>query len=644
MDIEKELENLFDIDDDLSELADSGSEYDPYEKSDLDSTPSKQEQGESIQVKPKGRKRVKNEKTWKRNIRKDKHLKGKQYVNSKGKVVHEKQPKIGPCHCSNECHMKITQERQIQIFNDFYNLESLNMQTSYLFTIIKVCDKQRSYTQNPCSRRQKSRVYVLLDSSGIEVKVCKNFFQNTLLVSAGRIDRVLKNKGQKSTPPSDRRGKGPSANKTSQEKIAEVKDFIEKFPAYESHYALHKSINRKYMSPDLNIIKLYSLYTEQATNPVSNFVFRKIFNEEFNLSFHPPVSDSCRKCDAYAIKIKAAESEAHTNNLKQELELHQRKAMSARTGLQNDTELAKNNPEDVTVITFDLMKTLPTPLLSTGICYYKRQLWTYCFGIHNMGNNDVYMFLWNESVASRGPQEIGSCILHFLKKIVTTQHLIMYSDQCGGQNRNIKLSLLCQYIVSSPEYTVKKIDHKFLVSGHSYLPCDQDFGLVEKQKKLFPNIFIPEHWNNVILTARKRNPFKIICMEKSDFFSTKKLECNITHRKVDVDKSKVEWLKIQWLKFSFKMPFKIFFKYSNNEITPFSELNLEKRNTTLIGNLDLLYPNGNCINPLKKKDLLCLLDFVPPIHHEFYNSLKTNIQSIDVNELPLVDNDFSDDE
>jgi len=45
------------------------------------------------------------------------------------------------------------------------------------------------------------------------------------------------------------------------------------------------------------------------------------------------------------------------------LELHQRKAI--HTGLQNDTELAKNNAEDVTVLTFDLMKTLPTPLLST---------------------------------------------------------------------------------------------------------------------------------------------------------------------------------------------------------------------------------------------------------------------------------------
>lgn len=117
---------------------------------------------------------------WKRNIRKDKHLKGKEYVNIKGNTVPKKQPKIGPCRCSNMCHIKITQERQLQIFNKYYNLESLNMQTSYLFTIIKVCNKQRTYTQNPNSKRQKTRIYCLLDSSGIEVKVCKEFFQNTL--------------------------------------------------------------------------------------------------------------------------------------------------------------------------------------------------------------------------------------------------------------------------------------------------------------------------------------------------------------------------------------------------------------------------------------------------------------------------------
>lgn len=67
--------------------------------------------------------------------------------------------------------------------------------------------------------------------------------------------------------------------------------------------------------------------------------------------------------------------------------------------------------------------------------------------------------------------------------------LIMYSDQCGDQNMNIKMALICDFIATSTEFTENEIDHKFLVSGHSYLPCDQDFGIVEKEKKFHKNIF-----------------------------------------------------------------------------------------------------------------------------------------------------------
>jgi len=71
------------------------------------------------------------------------------------------------------------------------------------------------------------------------------------------------------------------------------------------------------------------------------------------------------------------------------------------------------------------------------------------------------MFLWNESVVSRGPQEYGSCILYFFKKFVTTQHLIMYSDQCGGQNLNKAISFVSVYLVLN---TRLNIVHAFLVS------------------------------------------------------------------------------------------------------------------------------------------------------------------------------------
>lgn len=57
----------------------------------------------------------------------------------------------------------------------------------------------------------------------------------------------------------------------------------------------------------------------------------------------------------------------------------------------------------------------------------------------------------------------------------------MYTNQCERQNRNIKSSLICPYVVSHPDFTIEEIDHIFLVSGHSYLPCDEDFGLIEKK-------------------------------------------------------------------------------------------------------------------------------------------------------------------
>lgn len=114
------------------------------------------------------------------------------------------------------------------------------------------------------------------------------------------------------------------------------------------------------------------------------------------------------------------------------------------------------------------------------------------------------MYVWDESLGSRGPQEIGSCILHYKKNFVTSTKLVMYSDQCGGQNRNIKMATLCNYIVASTSFTVEEIDHKFLLSGHSYLPCDQDFGLIEKEKKFHPDVHLPNDWITVILSARKK--------------------------------------------------------------------------------------------------------------------------------------------
>lgn len=54
------------------------------------------------------------------------------------------------------------------------------------------------------------------------------------------------------------------------------------------------------------------------------------------------------------------------------------------------------------------------------------------------------MYFWNESIASHGSQEISSCLKkhfdHFIPQ--DTEKIILYSDACGGQNRNIKTTVM----------------------------------------------------------------------------------------------------------------------------------------------------------------------------------------------------------
>lgn len=251
-------------------------------------------------------------------------------------------------------------------------------------------------------------------------------------------------------------------------------------------------------------------------------------------------------------------------------------------------------------------------------------------GIHDLSKNTAIMYVWNESIASRGPQEIGSCLMHYCKNFVKEKKLIMYSDQCVGQNRNIKMALICDFITNSKEFTVTQIDHKFLVSGHSYLPCDQDFGVIEKAKKFHKDIYIPNHWTTVIKSARKRNPFQTIEMTKNDFLSSSKLENAITNRKICEDGTKIQWLKIQWLKYTSEIRQQFEFKYSNSKEVLFYRINVAKRKVhDPVDSLDLLYPNGRAIEKKKKQDLVELLPYIPPIYHSFYNDLKTSTQAID---------------
>ena len=225
--------------------------------------------------------------------------------------------------------------------------------------------------------------------------------------------------------------------------------------------------------------------------------------------------------------------------------------------------------------------------------------------------------------------------------------MVAWSDSCGGQNRNIKTAVALLSLVGDSTLPYSIIAQKFLESGHSFLPNDADFSDIEKRKKFQPQIYHPQEWCNVMTEARsKSKPFEVVTMQPDDFFSTKPLELGITNGKRDTNKDKVNWLKMRQIQYRRSDPKSLFYKCSHSTEEDWKQVDhsteedwkqvdhstqedwkqvdLEKRgscvNLTHIP-LPKLYDRERQISQPNKNDLLSLLPYILPMHHEFYSNL-----------------------
>ena len=130
-----------------------------------------------------------------------------------------------------------------------------------------------------------------------------------------------------------------------------------------------------------------------------------------------------------------------------------------------------------------------------------------------------------------------------------------YSDACGGQNGNYKVVLMWMYICQTTE--ICEINHKYMVSGHSYLPNDADFGVIERATKKSTEMFVPEQWCSVIRKCNGKKPFEVVSMKHEMFKSVDELSKMVTIRKISETGQKVEWMKMQWIQIRKSEPLKM---------------------------------------------------------------------------------------
>lgn len=551
---------------------------------------------------------------WKRKKAKNRRNSGKAYlghhnVQKKARSVQQYQH-----DCRYECKCFSEEERK-EIFKDFWELGSWNLQTSFISSCMEVCQPKRKLNNT----QSHKEVSVLLKVKS--KRVCKLFFLKTLDISQKRYDNVLKKRRCTGVPPTDQRGKHSPCNKIPQSDVNLVKQHIDSFPKYTSHYSRHKNPQTKYLSADLNIRKMYELYLEfcndnNIQNPVKESFYRNVFNTSYNLSFKRPHTDTCTTCDSLHNQITHSQDPQVVKSSQVKKEFHLRQAEKARTAKNSAKQLAKDNPTKIRAVCFDLEKTLPTPMLTCSSVYYLRQLWTYNFGVHDLSNDQAMMFMWHEGEASRGSQEIGSCLVKYVQQLPpSVEHLIAFSDNAGGQNKNKNIIKFWMFLVASS--SLQTVDHKFLISGHSFMECDQDFGIIEKCKKHLQYVFVPADWENVV--ARASRKFHVARMKRDDFVSVEPMN--------EVVKNNFTGIRdIQWLRFKKECPYTVFYKKTLNEEMEFESVDLKKpkkgRPTSTIQLGTPLYESTPGIATTKYRDLQQLLQFLPPIHHPFYVNLK----------------------
>ena len=181
-----------------------------------------------------------------------------------------------------------------------------------------------------------------------------------------------------------------------------------------------------------------------------------------------------------------------------------------------------DDDDDQMIIAIDLQQTLPCPKLAINRAYYSRKLWLYNFCVYDVKAKIPTMYLWDETQGGRGADDIASCVHKWLIDNANgRKKLRIFADNCAAQNKNKTVVLMALQKIHAKE--LERVEFVYMVSGHSYLPCDSYFGHIEKKLRGISVISTPEEYAYHIKLSTKDKP-KIVRMAVSDFLAFSSIE------------------------------------------------------------------------------------------------------------------------
>jgi len=113
----------------------------------------------------------------------------------------------------------------------------------------------------------------------------------------------------------------------------------------------------------------------------------------------------------------------------------------------------------------------------------------YLFGIVDESTDKQYNYVYGEEHNSKGSQNVCSMVFDFLKyvaseKIRMSEHMIIFMDGCGGENKNRKVCAFLRSLLNSSILPhLKKITVIYMEVGHTKFAPDAGFGLIRRMEK-----------------------------------------------------------------------------------------------------------------------------------------------------------------
>ncbi|CAH1112891.1 unnamed protein product [Psylliodes chrysocephalus] len=372
-------------------------------------------------------------------------LEGASYVNSVGNEVPARQYG-GDCRCRWKCTDKFTDDQKTSLIENFSKLSSKDAQDVYLQSRVKL---------EPV-KRQRSRKNVFVRLFGITEKRLRHL---TSLLQQGNI-------------PKDMRGQQDNRYKMPESDCQEIRAHINKFPTKTARYS---NSEVKYLSAELTIKAMYELFKEEHPDSrVSYFYYQKFFRQHFDLKFGRPQKDTCSKCEELITKKNSNELNPHAKRVAEaELEVHKRRSRKFYSKMKSMESLGR---DDIAGISMDFMQNLPLPHIPVQEVFYYRQLWVNVFNIHHISAGNSMYYVYHEGQAKKGPDEV--------------RHLHLFSDACGGQNRNHTLLRFLCALVQTKRF--ETINYYTPIRGHSFMPNDRNFGTLKRRIKRLDRVYVPK--------------------------------------------------------------------------------------------------------------------------------------------------------